>query len=284
MPIKYHLFDVSLRDGLQTINKENQHLITLFNKKEIYNKIVETYNPKYIEIGSIVSPKLLPIMSDSLDLLKSVSHHSNKPPYLLVPSLNKMKTLEFVQTPFNISLISSVSNSFQLKNINKSLAETKEEIENIIQFIKSMKKNIHIKLYISCVCHCPIEGFINPEQIANEILYYYNKHKMISNICLSDTCGSLDFENFKEIVDICLYKYFIPAKRLSLHLHINPDNMNNIQKIFNYSMNTGICKFDVSIFNDLGGCSMTMNHPYPNMDYVIFYKLLENYSIAKEIL
>ena len=57
------LFDVSLRDGLQGLNKEQQNLFTLDKKIELYNKILSEQNPKNIEIGSIVSSKILPIMS-----------------------------------------------------------------------------------------------------------------------------------------------------------------------------------------------------------------------------
>ena len=277
--ISYRLFDISLRDGLQSLNPESQKLIKLADKIAIYNKIINEFNPSFIEIGSIVSPKLLPIMSDSLQLLEHVSDQ----PYLLVPSLNKMKILQDVNTPFNISLITSVSNSFQQKNINKSLVETKEEIASIIRFIKSMKRFIQIKLYISCISHCPIEGKINNLFIAKEINWYYINHKMIQNICLSDTCANLTFKDFKEIIDVCIYYYFIPVKLLSLHLHINKYKMKEIIQIFNYAMDCGINVFDVSIFNDLGGCSMTINHPYPNLDYDTFSDLMTNYATNKRL-
>ena len=49
------LFDVTLRDGLQSIN----NCYNLNHKKQILDSIIEQKNPQFIEIGSIVSPKIL---------------------------------------------------------------------------------------------------------------------------------------------------------------------------------------------------------------------------------
>ena len=57
------LFDVSLRDGLQGYSKRDQSLITLETKKLVYNNICFFHEPKNIEIGSIVNPKILPVMA-----------------------------------------------------------------------------------------------------------------------------------------------------------------------------------------------------------------------------
>jgi isopropylmalate/homocitrate/citramalate synthase len=62
------LTDVSLRDGLQGLSRERQETFTLNKKKDIFHNIMFNYKPKNIEIGSIVNPKVLPIMSDSLHL------------------------------------------------------------------------------------------------------------------------------------------------------------------------------------------------------------------------
>ena len=58
------LFDVSLRDGIQPIKK----IYTLDEKKDLLHKIIEKYNPSSIEIGSIVNPKIVPQMANSIEL------------------------------------------------------------------------------------------------------------------------------------------------------------------------------------------------------------------------
>ena len=48
-------FDVTLRDGLQALSKEEQTAFTRYEKIKLYNNIISIHNPKHIEIGSIVS-------------------------------------------------------------------------------------------------------------------------------------------------------------------------------------------------------------------------------------
>ena len=62
--IKY--FDVSLRDGLQSQNR----IYTLNEKKDLLHKIIDIYKPQSIEIGSLVSSKVLPQMDKSIELYK----------------------------------------------------------------------------------------------------------------------------------------------------------------------------------------------------------------------
>jgi len=70
-------FDVTLRDGLQNLSNKKTTLFgsyenfTTEKKYEIYKIIMEYYNPEFIEIGAIVSSKILPIFADSIELYKN---------------------------------------------------------------------------------------------------------------------------------------------------------------------------------------------------------------------
>ena len=267
---KHKLFDVSLRDGLQSLSLVEQQNFTLTNKINLYNKIITEHNPFSLEIGSIVSPKILPIMSDSLQLFDYVDKINNNI-YILFPNKEKLVILNNM----NYSLITSVSESFQKKNIKKSIDETKKDIIDSINLIKDNNK----KIYISCINECPIEGKINNDFIIDEILYY-NQLK-INNICLSDTCGSLEYEDFKYILEKCI-ENDIEIKKISLHLHIDYDNLDNIEKILFLAFEKGIVQYDVSLIES-GGCSITMNKNKlkNNLSYDIYYKCLVNYIISK---
>ena len=117
-------FDVTLRDGLQSLSKEEQKIYTLEKKKEIYEKINLTYQPKNIEIGSIVSSRVLPMFSNTLELFSFVEKNKNKKKYnptnfILIPTAEKL--LEVIDVPNlnNFSFITSVSESFQKKKYKK---------------------------------------------------------------------------------------------------------------------------------------------------------------------
>ena len=163
----------------------------------------------------------------------------------------------------NLSFISSVSNDFQKKNIKKTLNETKIELDKMIE----KTKNKNIKIYVSCINHCPIYGKIDNDFIIDE-LKYYNKYENLENLCLSDTCGNLSFNDFKYIIN-----KLDKLDNLSLHLHVS--NEENTKKILKYAIEKGINKFDVSCLENSGGCSVTIDNSNlnENLNYNLIKKL-----------
>ena len=261
-----NLFDVSLRDGLQS----KKEVYSLDHKKLILHDIINKYYPKSIEVGSLVSEKVLPQMSNSIELYNYAENLKKDIDFfLLVPNLNYTK--KAVKNNIkNMSFITSVSNDFQLKNIKKTLIQTKDEINNICDYI--IDKNIQKKkLYISCINHCPISGIIDNNFIIKELLYYNNLN-IFNELCLSDTCGKLDFNNFKIIIDNIID--IIPNDKISLHLHIS-DDLDNLKKIINYALDNNINNFDISILNS-GGCSVTIKKDElnNNLTYDVLYQIL----------
>ena len=252
-------FDVSLRDGLQSIKE----CYTLHEKKELLKNIIKAYNPKKLEIGSIVNPKVLPQMNNSLELYHYAQKtYVNNNFYLLIPRFNHFLMAQNNDVK-NISLITSVSNKFQLKNTSKDLEKQKEE------FLK-MKDYVHnfdsVKLYISCINQCPIQGKINIDFILSEIEYYKNLN-MFDEFCLSDTCGNIIYEDFKNILDETLK--IVPDKCISLHMHRSQSDINELNKIITYAYNKNICNYDVSALENVGGCSVSIekNNLVGNINY-----------------
>ena len=132
-------FDVSMSDGLQSIPKK----YTLSEKKTILHNIINTYKPNSLEIGSIISPKVVPQMKHSFELYNYANSIYNKDIkdikdnvvinnnnkckfYLSVPPtkqyLNTAKALNIK----NISLLTSISDEYQQKYIKQSIQKTKE--------------------------------------------------------------------------------------------------------------------------------------------------------------
>lgn len=153
-------FDTSLRDGIQSLNHNN---MSFGIKQSIYDKIIREYNPQSIEIGSLTSPKILPIMKDTLELYsyaegiqKKNTDSMRSDTYILIPSLNKLQ-LALDSGVYNFSFITSVSNEFQKKNTNRTIKDTKKEFDGIFDILKNIE-NYKTKLYISCINECPIIG------------------------------------------------------------------------------------------------------------------------------
>jgi len=258
------LFDVTLRDGLQSLTK----IYSLAEKTEILRNIIVNRYPSAIEVGSIVSPKILPQMSESIELFHEAQFINiiiARPIdlYMLTPNL-KSVNIASDHNITNFSFITSVSNAFQKKNTNKNLTEIKNEIELMMKRV-TLIQDSKVKLYISCITDCPISGRIDNHKIINEILHYYYTYDEISEICLSDTCGTMEFNNFKTIIDELLKKN-VDFNKISLHLH-NKENKQNVKDIIIYGMKSGIYRFDVSDMPEIGGCSVTMENPSGNLSY-----------------
>lgn len=272
--IKKHgikLFDVSLRDGLQSLPK----ILSLNKKKSIFHRIINKYNPENIEVGSIVSDKILPQLKDSKELFKHGENIGQENMFLLIPNfknyINIMSTSDSNIKLKNISLITSVSESFIKKNSNMSEKQNLSSIELILTH--NIYENRHdnrlnnVKLYISCINECPIDGKLDNDFVIEKIKTYL-KFSEITEFCLSDTCGTLTFNDYKYIIDNTL-KYIEPSK-IGLHLHSSDE----IKKIINYSINNDIKKFDVSCLENTGGCVVTMDRKKINSN--LTYEQLES--------
>lgn len=274
------LFDVTLRDGIQTMKSMRTNV-----KMSHFNNIITNMSPQKIEVGSLVSNKILPIMSDTPEFYKEcinkIHFINNEKKFccedfnipdiyvLIPPTKNKIQKASFIGAK-NISIMSSVSESFMYKNTRMSIDDVKKSFEYF-------HNDNNIKVYLSCISECPIDGKINLDHIINEISFYSDNCKKynINELCLSDTCGTLKFEDYKYIIDTCLTKN-IPMNLLSLHLHI--DDVPEVQKIIRYSLLNNINSFDVSAL-DNGGCSVTINNPKNNLTYDLFYDILLSYMI-----
>jgi hypothetical protein len=206
----------------------------------------------------MVSQKELPIFTNTIDLFNSVQNGDNLNKYILIPNKNILMKLINNYKINSFSFITSVSNSFQKKNTKLSLEESDNEIQNMINlFTINSERYIeeNIKLYVSCINECPIEGKIDNDFIVNRILKL-SKLK-INTICLSDTCGTLNVEDFEYIVDTCIYFGLHPSK-FSLHLHVKKGREKEVEKTIHMALNKNIIDFDVSLLEG-EDCSLTMN-------------------------
>ena len=147
----------------------------------------------------------------------------------------------------NISFMTSCSNNFQKKNVNKTVYETKEELDNIFDVLKNREHmNIKKKLNVCCITECPIDGKIDIDYILHEILMYNTKYEL-DEIRLLDICGSLKYEDYKYIVDALIY-FGVLRTKIGVNLNININNRDEINKIMRYSLKNNT-KYMINEFN-----------------------------------
>ena len=281
-------FDVTLRDGLQGLPRDKHTDYMTNDKLKMYHNILFNYKPTKIEIGSIVSEKILPIFKDTLDLFHTLSFHkkniineADSPDnYIVIPNLDKLKTIINNAGINHFSFITSFSNSFQRKNNKMNLEESDMDLKSMLYELDNNKYRTFapvIKLYISCLNECPLEGKIDSDFIINRLIYLNTLN--VDNFCLSDTCGTLTVEDLDYLLGTCFHLNLFPTNKLSLHLHVTKENEDNVEKLIHKALDYKITEFDVSAL-DSGGCSYK-NKLKSNLSYELYYKSLCNYIINK---
>lgn len=210
-----------------------------------------------LDVGSFVSPKAIPQMADTKEVLQSLQLQNSKTKLLTIVANRRgaeeaiiFDEISYLGFPF------SISETFQQRNTNSTIAKSFElvsEIQNLC--IKSRKELV---VYISM-------GFGNPYgDPYNESIVFEWVHKMasldIKIISLADTVGLA----LKEQVNI-VTKYVIdslPDVEIGVHLHSAAHNRE--EKLL-AALEAGCYRFDAAI-KGIGGCPMAGDDLVGNMD------------------
>jgi hydroxymethylglutaryl-CoA lyase len=128
---KVSLVEVGPRDGLQNEPKS----IDVATKREFIKKL-EQSGLKHIEVGAFVSPKWVPQMASSEELITKLVAENPKFDYsALVPNENGM--LSAIKSGLKqISVFTAVSETFSQKNTNCSVEESLDRISKVIKLAK----------------------------------------------------------------------------------------------------------------------------------------------------
>lgn len=148
----------------------------------------------------------------------------------------------------HISVTTALSDTFLQKYTNRPLKSTKNLLTTL--FAKDDAWFTNVKLYVACLSFCPFEGPKHTQDIIREILAY-NALPGISEICLADTYGALQYKTFATIVGGLAKQ--MDMRKLSVRLYIkkssnpriNQQKEYNIAKIIQFCMQNNIYQFDV---------------------------------------
>lgn len=173
--------EVGPRDGLQSIK---QTMPTDMKKKWI--SALAQAGLTEIEVGSFVSPKLLPQMADCGELVKHTLTLKDVFVTALVPNLKGAENA-FQAGVQKITIPVSVSEPHSLSNIRKTHAEVYEEVNSIIKLRNEKYPGILIEAGLSTVFGCTIQGVVTE----NEVLTMAQRMAQlgVDEIGLADTVG-----------------------------------------------------------------------------------------------
>lgn len=238
LPKRVKIVEVGPRDGLQN----EVEIVPTEVKIELINRLSET-GLTAIEGASFVSPKWMPQMADSLQVMQGINRRPGVNYPVLVPNLQGLENA-LLAGGNEISIFASASESFSRKNINCSIAQSLDRFAEVCAEAK--KHNLRIRGYISCTLGCPYEGAVDPNNVA------WLAGRLVElgcyEISLGDTIGVGTPGKAQEMVD-CVAKK-VQHERLAAHFHDTYGQaLANILAV----MDRGITVLDSSV-SGLGGC------------------------------
>lgn len=209
-----------------------------------------------IDVGSFVSPKAIPQMSDTAEVLSQLDLSKTISKLLAIVAnergaedASKLEQINYLGYPF------SISENFQMRNTHKTIAQSVFTLESILNIAD--KSNKQVVVYISM-------GFGNPYgdpwnvDIVGKWTEKLNKMG-VKIVSLSDTIGSSNAENIQYLFSNLIPLY--PNIEFGAHLHTTPNSW--FEKI-DAAYNSGCKRFDGAI-QGFGGCPMAKDELTGNM-------------------
>jgi len=237
------IIEVGPRDGLQNESKT----LSVEQRFEFIKHLAES-GLKRIEVGAFVSPKWVPQMAGSAELIGELYRRRSEFPKnirfsALVPNVKGME--DCLQTPIEeIAIFGACSESFSKKNINCSIAESLARFEQVTALAKKNKRKV--RGYLSVAFGCPYEGKVSEARVV-ELAKKFVKMG-VYEVVIGDTIGVATPNQVKSL--ITKLKRAVPVKKLAMHMH---DTRGTALANVLTSLNLGIRIFDSS-FGGLGGC------------------------------
>ncbi|QLK48940.1 hydroxymethylglutaryl-CoA lyase [Vibrio owensii] len=237
LPNKVNIVEVGARDGLQ-----NESPVSTQAKIRLVDLLSDT-GLTHIEAGSFVSPKWVPQMADSLDVMKKITRRHNVIYSALTPNVQGFEqALEAGAT--QVAIFTSSSEGFCQHNINCSIADSLTRFEPVMEL--AAKHNIPVRGYLSCVADCPYDGPTKPEQVARvaNLLMELGCYE----VSLGDTIGTGTPIRIAKMLEAVQVK--VPTDKLAVHFHDTwGQALANIYQALTMDINT----IDSSVAG-LGGC------------------------------
>ncbi len=235
--------DVTARDGLQSLKA----IFSVEQRTRLIKQLSKCFFSE-IEVGSLVNPKIIPTMENSLDVYKNTLNENQFKSFVLVGNNRNIKEINENKIKY-FSLFSSPSDQFNKHNINTDVDGSFERFRRMLDLLEDRNKH-HIKGYISCIGDCPYEGDIS----IDKTLYTIEKYKElgVDEICIADTIGTMQPSKLEDILTES--KKIYDHSLLSLHLHTENELTSDIwKKNLEVSLDNNIFKYDTSLLG-IGGC------------------------------
>tara|TARA_Y100000589_G_C27195175_1_gene646510 strand:+ start:5461 stop:6306 length:846 start_codon:yes stop_codon:yes gene_type:complete len=240
------------RDAMQGVTS----FIPTTKKIEYINSLLKV-GFDTVDMGSFVSPKAIPQLADTVEVLKAVDFEKTKSKLLVIVANERgaNEAVNFEQITY-LGFPFSISETFQKRNINSSIKDSLIRLENIQNLC--VKNNKKLVTYFSM-------AFGNPygDEWSAYIVAHWSEKLLndfgINILSLSDTIGSSNKESIDWIFSKLISEF--PSVEFGAHLHTTP---NSWEEKISSAVSSGCKRFDGALLGK-GGCPMAKDDLTGNM-------------------
>lgn len=235
---RIRLVEVGPRDGLQ-----NESTILSVDARARLIELLARAGLRTIEAGSFVSPRVVPQMAGTAEVLAAIAPSLDARLCVLTPNMIGLEAA-LTAGAREVAVLTAASESFSLKNLNCGIEQSLERIQALAGVAKA--RGVALRGYISCVLGCPFEGQVDAARVAaiarelDQLGCY--------EISLGDTIGvGTPFAARRLVEAVARHA---PIERLAGHFH---DTYGQALANIFACLELGVSTFDCSVAG-LGGC------------------------------
>ncbi len=232
------IFEVGPRDGLQN----EARAIPVADKIALVDTLSGAGFSR-IEVASFVSPRWVPQMAGSAEVLRGITRVPGVRYAALVPNMRGL-TDAVAAGADEVAVFASASEGFSRANINATIAESLARFVPVLDAARA--QGLRVRGYVSCVVECPYDGGVAPARVADvaQALWKLGCYE----ISLGDTIGRATPGAVDAMLEaVC---EVVPASGLAGHFHDTGGRaLDNIEA----SLARGLRVFDAAT-GGLGGC------------------------------
>ncbi|MEE3072286.1 MAG: hydroxymethylglutaryl-CoA lyase [Pseudomonadota bacterium] len=235
---RVEIFEVGPRDGLQ-----NEPRPIPLEEKLALIDLLSQAGFRRIEVASFVSPKWVPQMADSGEVLAGITRAAGVRYAALTPNMKGLERAIAARAD-EVAIFASASEGFSKSNLNCSIEESFERFAPLAEAAKAA--GLPVRGYVSCATDCPFDGAIAPEAVAAVAgrLWAMGCYE----VSVADTIGRGTAETVGAMLDAVLCE--VPASGLAGHFH---DTGGQALQNIGVSLEKGLRVFDAAV-GGLGGC------------------------------
>ncbi|MBC7686089.1 MAG: hydroxymethylglutaryl-CoA lyase [Bdellovibrionales bacterium] len=238
LPTHVKIVEVGPRDGLQN----EQQTIPAEIKIALVDRLTKA-GFRNIEAASFVSPKWVPQMATSTDVMAQIVRGSGVVYSALTPNLQGFDAALQARAD-EVVIFASASEAFSQKNINCSIAESIERFRPVAAAAKL--NGLRLRGSISCTMGCPYQGAVSLDSVADVVARL--RALGCDEIDIADTIGVGTPHQVQAVMQRAAQEF--PLAQLSGHFH---DTYGQALANIYASLEVGIAIFHASVAG-LGGC------------------------------